>query len=209
MGMIDIAQRIVQASGDTDDARAEFSGRQRVLTLLAAAGKYAATTKSTGNSEGVQATRERIIKELIVRMVTRSSRTSGLVLSHGGNLGALGGVRTDASGSRQAAFPLQLGLGFGFQSYHTGTVGFHGMLTALDVGQYMTVDSGSLKVQTPETESAVLLGITLGIWGLSRETPFYLAPYAAASPFVKSVEGKPTYQVGLAIGAYIPLIDFN
>jgi hypothetical protein len=207
-GGIDIAERIVSAAGDNDDAKDEFSARKRILALLAAAGKYAATIKNPTNADKVQAEREQIIKELVSRMVNRTNRTTGMVVSLGGNLGLIGGVRT-ISGDVQPAFPAQLGLGVGLQSYHNCTCGFHAMLTGLDLGQYLTLDAGDLKVQTPDAAASVIIGATAGIWFLSRTTPFYVGPYLAGSPFVKSTTGKATIEVGLATGIYVPLLDFN
>ncbi|MBX3193119.1 MAG: hypothetical protein KF819_39410 [Labilithrix sp.] len=50
----------------------------------------------------------------------------------------------------------------------------------------MTFQNSELNVPTPSAEAAVILGGTLGIRGLSRETPFYVGADGAASPFVKS-----------------------
>jgi hypothetical protein len=209
IGAIDIAQRIVTASGDSDDAKDDFSARKRVLALLAAAGKYAATMqKNDASAEKVQAEREQIIKELVTRITNRQSREGGLVFSLGGNVAAIGGVRT-ISADVQPAFPLQLGLGLGVQSYHRCTCGFHAMLMGLDLGQYVTIDEGSLKVQTPDAAASVIIGGSVGFWALSRTTPFYVGPFVAASPFVKSTNGKATVVVGLSLGVYVPLLDFN
>ena len=213
-GAISLAQMILSASKadktcSGDSCADDLTARKKVLAVLAAASKYAVTIKSTASQEQIQAERKEILKELVTRVVSRSGRTGGLVVSLGGNLGVLGGARLDSS-AKQWAFPLQLGLGVGVQSYHSSTVGFHAMLTALDLGQYVTFDSGDLKVSSPDAASAVIIGATVGVWTVARETPFFIGPYFAASPFVKTAAtDKTTYQVGLSAGIYVPLFDFN
>jgi hypothetical protein len=213
-GAIGIADMIVRESCPkldecSDEVVDERNGRKKVLAVLGAAGKYASTMKSTGSPGEMQAEREQIIKELVARTVNRTARDQGFVVSVGGNLGLLGGARMEWGGDRQFAFPVQLGLGLGLQSYHSKTIGFSALLTALDLGQYVVFNSGDLKVQTPDAASSVMLGLSAGIWVLSRETPVIIGPYGAVSPFLKTTAGQLTYQVGLAIGIYIPLLDFN
>jgi hypothetical protein len=130
-----------------------------------------------------------------------------VVVSLGGNLSLLGGVRTDFSGY-QAAFPVQLGLGVGLQTYHEASAGFHMMVSAFDLGQYVTFDSGDLDVESPGIEASVMLGVTAGGWFLLRETPAYIGAFGGVSPFVRSGE-EITYQLGLVSGLYVPLLDFN
>ena len=193
-----------------DPVTDERADRKKVLAVLAAAGKYAATLKSTASPDDIQSQRAEIIKELVERTVSRTGRQHGVIVSLGGNLGLLGAARVTPEGDSQWALPVQLGLGVGLQTYHSPTVGFHAMLTALELGQYVVFNAGDLKVQTPEAASSVIIGLTLGVWTTSRETPFYIGPYGAVSPFVKTIDGsRATYQIGLAAGIYVPLFDFN
>lgn len=193
--------------GDAESAACKRSRAVETLfTLLAAVGNYAETF-ADGAKDGA-ATREKILESLVDRMVNRAHRDRGLVVSAGGNLGLFGGARMDLAGSAQVAFPVQLGLGVGIQSYGTGNHGFYAMATAFDLGQYVTFSSGSLEVPAPALESSVVLGLTAGGWVALRETPFYIGAYGGVSPFVKANE-RPTFQLGLTTGIYVPLLDFN
>lgn len=190
-----------------EDATCEESQRaEKLFTLLAAVGNYAETFTTAAKDTG--AAREKILQDLVDRMVNRSHRDSGWVVSAGGNLALFGGARTDFATGAQVAFPVQLGLGLGVQSYTPGGYGFHAMATALDLGQYVSFSGSSLKVAPPALESSVTLGLSLGAWLGLRETPYYLGVYGGVSPFVK-VQDRPTFQVGLVTGLYVPLLDFN
>jgi hypothetical protein len=82
------------------------------------------------------------------------------------------------------------------------------MVTAFDLGQYVTFAGPSLEVAPTSFESSVTLGLTVGGWLALRETPLYLGAYGGVSPFVKA-QDRPTYQLGLVTGIYVPLLDFN
>jgi hypothetical protein len=184
-----------------EDARAA----QELFTLLAAVGNYAQSFRSSPGEGG--AAREKILEDLADRMVSRGRRDSGWLVSAGGNVGVLGGARFGAGGAVEVAFPVQLGLGIGLQSYGSGDHGFHAMASFFDLGQYVSFSSGSLAVAAPSLESSVVLGLTAGGWLGLRETPLYLGAYGGISPFVKA-NGRPTFQAGLTAGIYVPLFDF-
>jgi hypothetical protein len=186
------------------------AGNAKLLTLVGAIGNYALTYK-TSDPKQAQADREAIMTELVDRMVSRTSKERGFKFSLGGGLGVLAGARTDTKlDAAQWTFPAQLGLGFGLQSYHRSDAGFHLMVTLLDLGQYVTMHSGKLDVSSPDIESAVTLGLSLGGWLWNRELPLYIAAYGGYSPFVRTKDNdRPTLQVGLSSGFYVPLLDFN
>ena len=191
------------------DALAEGARAEQLLTVLTAVGNYAETYAGGAKDPAAASTaREKILEDLVDRLVSRTHRDSGVVVSLGGDLAVLGGVRTDFSTGVQPAFPLQLGLGVGVQSYGKGDYGFHAMLTALDLGQYVSLGTGALKVDKPGLDAAVSLGATVGGWFALRETPLYVGAFGALSPFVEA-QGKRTYELGLATGLYVPLLDFN
>ena len=182
---------------------------EKLFTLLAAVGNYAETFDSNAKDTAAgAAAREKIIEDLVDRMVNRTDRTSGMVVSLGGNLGLVGGVRTDFSSGAQVTFPMQLGIGVGLDSYGEGIGGFHGMLTAIDLGQYVTIKNDDLVVEDPAIESSVMLGLTLGGWIALRETPYYIGVFGGASPFVRAND-EVTYELGLVTGLYLPLLDLN
>jgi hypothetical protein len=209
--------RIVSAANDlcADPAKAAecaaaAGARDRtemLVTLLAAVGNYAETL-STPGKDGAAA-RDKIVEDLVDRMVNRTHRDRGAVVSLGGDLALLGGARTDFSTGAQVAFPLQLGLGLGVQTYGPKDGGFHAMASFLDLGQYVTTGGGGLAVATPKVESSVMLGLTVGGWFALRETPLYVGAYGGMSPFVRTSADKMTYELGAVTGIYVPLLDFN
>ncbi len=185
----------------------------KLLALLAAVGNYALTFDPAKNPDPKEAaaTRDRIITELADRMVSRTSRIGGVVVSLGGTLGLLGGQRFAKTDEwrREWAFPVQLALGLGVQTYHRGNAGAHFLVSAFDVGQYVNWnDTGDLEVAQPELKSAINLGFTAGFWFGLRETPLHLALHGAMSPFNRA-DGKATYQAGVVLGIYVPLLDLN
>jgi hypothetical protein len=215
-GAIQLARAIVKAKapcapGSACGSSIEVAAAaEQLFAVLAAVGNQAEVFETVGvksSPEKSTDARQAILEELIDRMVNRTDRTSGVVVSLGGNLGLLGGVRTDFSGY-QAAFPVQLGLGVGLQTYHEGAGGFHLMASAFDLGQYVTFNSGDLDVESPGIEASVMLGLTAGGWLLLRETPAYIGAFGGVSPFVRA-DGELTYQLGLVSGLYVPLMDFN
>ncbi|HVR20234.1 MAG TPA: hypothetical protein VMS65_11075, partial [Polyangiaceae bacterium] len=197
------------AQGELDEGACDErkASEVKLLTLLGAIGNYALTYE-TDDKEKAHTDREKIMSELVDRMVSRTSRERGAKFSIGGSLGLLGGARTDFDAA-QIAFPAQLGLGFGLQSYGRGDGGLHLMVTVLDLGQYVSLDNSELEVEEPDVESAVTLGLTFGGWVWNREVPLYLGAYGGISPFVRDADGDPTYQFGIATGFYAPLLDFN
>lgn len=208
--IIEEAQAPCETGGACGLSREAAAAATELFAVLAAVGNQAEVFESVGvksTPEKAADARQAILEELIDRMVNRTDRTSGVVVSLGGNLGVLGGVRTDFSGY-QAAFPVQLGLGVGLQTYHKGAGGFHMMVSAFDLGQYVTFNNGDLDVESPGIEASVMLGITAGEWFLLRETPAYIGAFGGVSPFVRSGE-EITYQLGLVSGLYVPLLDFN
>jgi hypothetical protein len=200
---------------DDDDAKCKTAKQTwdatRVLRLLTAVGNYALTFDKNKNTDPKEASeaREKIITELVDRMINRTDRTTGAVVSLGGSLGLIGGARFGKPDGMKTdfAFPVQLTLGVGLQTYHAKNGGFHMMLSALDLGQYVNFND-SLKVDEPEVKTAVSLGLTAGGWFSLRETPVFIAAHGAVSPF-NTVNGSTTYQAGVVLGLYVPLLDFN
>jgi hypothetical protein len=193
--------------------RATLKDEVQLLGFLAPIGNYALTFDSKTNPDPAAAAnaREKIIGELVDRMVNRTDRKSGAVLSLGGSLGFLGGTRFASTDKlrAEAAFPVQLELGVGLQTYHTATGGFHLMVSVLDLGQYVNMNgTGALTVDKPDLSAAVGFGLTVGGWGWLRETPWYIAAHASAAPF-NQANGNPTFQAGVVTGVYVPLLDFN
>lgn len=222
-GAVRILETLAKAAdprpADCDDKKDSCTtAKQRwdaaeVLRVLAAVGNYALTFDTSKNPDPGAAAdaRAKIITELVDRMVNRTDRQSGWVVSLGGTLGAIGGARFAKPDKYRAdfAFPVQLTLGVGVQSYASSTGGFHALLSAIDLGQYVNMnDSGNLQVGSPDLKSALGFGATAGWWFALRETPAHVAAHVSINPFNRA-DGKPTYQAGLVVGIYVPLLDFN
>jgi hypothetical protein len=185
-----------------------------LLKTLTAIGTYALTFDKNGNPDpaAAAAAREKIITEMVDRLVSRSDRDPGVVFSLGGTLGVDAGVRfgkLDGSMKVGAAPPVQLTLGFAMQTYSKADGGFHLMFAALDLGQYVSMnDAGELKVDSPELKSALAPGVAIGGWFALRETPLHLALRTSYAPYNRA-GGNPTFQTALTLGIYVPLLDFN
>jgi hypothetical protein len=201
------------ADCQTAQTRVALKDEVALLGILAPLGNYALTFDkgSNGDPAAAATAREKIIEELVNRMVNRTDRQSGAVLSLGGSLGAIAGSRFASTDKLHAdvAFPLQLELGVGLQTYYAKTGGLHLMASVLDLGQYVNMNAtGELKVANPDLSSAVGFGLTAGGWGALRETPIYVGLHASVAPF-NQADGKPTFQAGVVSGVYVPLLDFD
>lgn len=179
----------------------------KLFRLLAAVGQYADTYKSKDGDGGAEA-RAKVIEDLLETMVSRTDRDRGAVVSLGGSLALMGGVRFHGD-AYQAAWPVRLPLGLALQTYGAGKRGFHLTIDVLDVGEYVTYDSNDLDVAAPDLKSSVIVGGSIGMWFLDRETPMFVAARGAVSPFVRDTSGKRTYEAGVSFGVYVPLLDLN
>jgi hypothetical protein len=193
---------------DCDEDKHACTIGMKLVRIVGAIGQFAETYTSTSKTTDPGAAREKVIEDLLTSLVDRSERDHGAVVSLGGALGLLGGARFNASGS-EFALPARLTLGLGLQTYGSGTSGFHLSLDAFDLGQYVTYSQSSLDVASPDVRSVIVAGATVGFWFHNRETPLFVAVHGSVSPFVRSTDGKPTYELGAMFGVYVPLLDFN
>jgi hypothetical protein len=181
----------------------------KLVRIVGAVGQFAETYTTGGKGDiNPSAARAQVIEDLITSMVDRSSRDHGAVISLGGALGAFGGARFNDSGN-QVALPVRLTLGLGLDTYHGRKGGLHMSLDAFDLAQYVTYSSGSLEVSSPDVKASLIVGGTLAYWFGNRETPLFFGAHGSTSPFVRTMDGKPTYEVGAIFGVYVPLLDFN
>jgi hypothetical protein len=182
-----------------------------LLQLMGAVGQFAETYQdaSTKSDPAVAAAaRQKVIEDLVTSMVDRTDREHGAVVSVGGSLGLFGGQRYNDNGSVWA-FPVRLTLGAGLQTYWWKTWGLHVSAEAFDLGQYVTYSKGDLNVDAPDLKSVIVAGGSLGVWFANRETPLFAALHGSVSPFVRTSDGKLTYELGVMLGIYVPLLDFN
>lgn len=182
----------------------------KLLKIVGAVGEYAETYASSGKTDAstAAAAREKVIDDLVSGLVNRTGRTHGAVFSLGGALGAFMGTRYNDNGS-EWAWPLRLTLGVGLDTYHNPKAGFHASIDVFDLGQYVTYSKGDFDVGPPDVKSVISVGGTAGVWFLSRQTPMFLALHGGVSPFVKTQDGRMTYEIGAMLGIYVPLLDFN
>jgi hypothetical protein len=197
-----------------DDERPDLGLDPRLYELLAAMGQYSATYGSDQDAAAQAEARKQVIHELADRMVNRSTRTDGAVLSLGGGFGAGFGLNTTyaSKDSQQFAFPVHLTLGVGLQTYHSGLKlpgGFHVMLSAFDLGKCVVFESDDLQVEEPDFKSIIAPGLTFGGWIALRETPLYLGPHYSILPFTQDEDGRTVHQFMFTVGIYVPLFDFN
>lgn len=138
-----------------------------------------------------------------------------MVVSLGGSFGVVGGARTATGGPMRFAMAsvLHVGLGVGLDSYHSRQrAGFHGEISALDLGQYVVFANNSLTVEKPDLKAALAPSVKAGVHFVLKETPMYLAGFVGLSPFVrenKTAQEHMTMSFGLMFGVYVPFIDFN
>lgn len=181
------------------------------LQLMGAVGQFAETYQDANGKTDpavAAAARQKVIEDLVTSMVDRTDREHGAVISVGGSLGLFGGQRYNDNGSLWA-FPVRLTLGAGLQTYWWKTWGLHASVEAFDLGQYVTYSKGDLNVDAPDLKSVIVAGGSLGVWFANRETPVFAALHGSVSPFVRTSDGKLTYELGVMLGIYVPLLDFN
>lgn len=203
IGIGQVAATVNTKSCDEDKHQCAIG--MKLVRVVGAVGQFAQTYSTKTDPT---AAREKVIEDLVTSLVDRSDRDHGAVISLGGALGMFGGVRANENGY-QAALPVRLTLGVGLQTYRSSTGGLHVSLDAFDLGQYVTYSSNTLDVESPDVKSVVIAGATIGYWFSNRETPMFVAAHASASPFVRTMDGKITYEAGLMFGVYVPLLDFN
>lgn len=205
--VIRAAQRILPDVTKRDEPKA--------LRTLATIASYAATYASDETADDAHRQRTALLESLTRDMTVRTDRGGDWIISVGGALRGVGGARIGRSvnGERPTALtsPLSLTLGFGVDRLSaTRRDGLHLEASVFDLGQYLAWDEGA-KVQTPDLEAVLSPALTAAyFWG--REIPFYLGATVGYSPRYEFTAGdKPrgSFNIGLTLGAYVPLFDFN
>lgn len=208
---------IVHALAVVNDALVQKESR-RAFLILGALTQYAATFTAPGDgsapptAEQLHEQRTKILESLTTDMTQRTGRNGDFIASLGGSLRGVGGARFGA-GTRAFYGPLSLPLGVGFDYLNKddGGPGFHGDVTVVDLGQYLSFDK-SASVRTPDVEDALTLGGTVSIsWG--KSLPFILGLTAGYSPHFPVDPAKPdskgSFNIGATAGIYVPLFDMN
>jgi hypothetical protein len=185
---------------------------QRALLLLGSLIQYSATyaAQNQDNAEQLHQQRTKILESLTSAMSDRTARDGDDIWSFGGSLRMVGGIRV--GGAKPALLsPLGLPIGFGFDHVASGSAGgFHLEISPIDLGQYVSFDNKA-DVRTPKVADAIAPSMTLGVgWG--RSMPLVLGATFGYSPAFRLDPNKitrGTFNAGLTLGIYVPLLDMN
>lgn len=196
---------------------------------MAAAAGYLATYVSTENSTPEHAkelhqARKRAIESLIDAATNRANREGQVIFSLGVPVGAIGGAQYIRQSSEWSAmYPqLSVGLGVALQLLPVGKLrdgtcghgaGLHVQLLAIDLAQYVAYDSTGT-VSRPSWSSSVTLGVQVGALLGTAKNAFLIGLDARYTPTLfPDAEGSSdrsgALRLGLFLGTYIPLFDFN
>jgi hypothetical protein len=185
---------------------------QRALLLLGSLIQYSATyaAQNQDNAEQLHEQRTKILESLTSAMSDRTARDGDDIWSLGGSLRLVGGLRLGGAGPALLS-PLGLPIGFGFDHVASGSAGgFHLEFSPIDLGQYVSFDNKA-DVKTPKLADAIAPSVTFGIgWG--RSMPLVLGASFGYSPAFHLDPNKVTrgtFNAGLTLGIYVPLIDMN
>jgi hypothetical protein len=203
------------------NAAEEKYDKRSALRMLAALLDYAATyaPDPNGNADDQLAAsrheqRTKILESLTEDMSDRTGREGDDVFSLGGALRLYGGIRigTQTKATRfQGPISLPLGVAYTHVPKRENAWGFHVQLNAVDLGNYLALQEGP-EVKKPELGDAFAPGISIGA-GYGPTLPFVLTVDASYTPQYKIDPDKPdergSFNVGLAMGVHVPLLDLN
>ncbi len=214
------------AAGTKPDGRREMlADRRRALRLLAGLAQYAQTfAEKEQTAEQKHARRTKILESLTADMTDRSGREGDRIWSLGGSLALVGAARVPGFGGEGGAVasgPLALTLGGAYQNVPKSGAGLHVELGVVDLAQYLSfrkeadgdvpADKTAV-VRKPSLPDALAPSLKVGLqWG--REVPIYLAGFAQYAPFYEfekkngGDDRHGSIVFGLALGAYVPLLD--
>jgi hypothetical protein len=195
-------------------ASAEYAkDHQRAFLLLASLIQYSATytVQNSGNAEQLHEQRTKILESLTSSMSDRTARDGDNIWSFGGSLRLVAGIRV-GNASPALLSPLGLPLGFGFDHVASGSAGgFHLEFSPVDLGQYISYDNNKTVITKPKVADAIAPSMTIGIgWG--RSMPLVLGATAGYSPTFRldpNKDTKGTFNAGITLGIYVPLVDMN
>lgn len=207
---VDVVVEQLDGAGLSDAQKKDL---KKGLRLTGAVLQYAETFVNTDkdSTNALHERRTKILESLTREMTNREGREDDNILSLGGSLRALLGVRLDPGGEKPMFLgPLSLPLGVGFQS----SGGLHLEIGIFDLGQYVSYQSTStgFQVRQPEPVDVFAPSLSVGYyWG--KSFPFFIAATAGYSPsYTFSKDATKTYgsvNLGLTSGVYVPLLDIN
>ena|GEM_PF-6812565 len=200
----------------TDGKDADYAKGMRVLATVAS---YAATYASGKDADDAHASRTELLESLTEDMTVRTSRGGDTIWSIGGSLravigGRIGRSNNDNPGDTTIWTPLSVPLGFAVDSLwqeKDDERGFHLEIGLLDLGQYVSWEKGP-ELAEPRLADAFSPSLTFAV-SFGWELPIiagFTAGYTPSFDFGPTGNGKRgALNVGLALGVYVPLFDFN
>ncbi|MCK6545938.1 hypothetical protein L6R52_08720 [Myxococcota bacterium] len=237
-------EKVVLAVFDDNAARVVSEGLGLVSELMGASGKdlgkvsavittiaaYARTFDA--RAIGTEATladaqraarqqRKELLENLIDASTVRTNRTGDTVLSLGAAIGFATGYQTvdrGRTGFDGAFSPPQLGLpmGLALQGLPSETVGWHLMLTAVDLGQFLAYDDDG-DTPRPRWDTVLAPGLQAAL-GLAIDGPQNLllvglearvSPHLHSSSDAAAPADGTTIRGGVFVAYFVPFFDMN
>jgi hypothetical protein len=217
---VDFGRLVVVASKYVDLLQKQNAAhRKSALRLLAGLLDYGATFADSSSSQDQVAQsklhdqRTQILESLTSDMTDRTGRGGDDIVSLGGALRLVGGVRVATNTSGTAFYgPVSLPLGIAFTHVAEGNgCGIHVQVDAFDLGNYVAFEEGP-KVKSPSVADSVSPSLTIGA-ACGATWPFVIGPTVGYMPQFQIDPNQPgklgAWDVGLSVGIHVPLIDLN
>jgi hypothetical protein len=219
---------IVPELAKSTDGRTQKRALRLIAGVVAYAGTFQAKKEADKDSSEAELhdQRTKILESLTADMTDRQDREGDVILSLGGSLSLVGGVRAPFGGGTPVYNgPFSLSLGLGLQNVPQDCpVGWHLELGLLDLAQYLSYEAtpkdsatkteSKVEVRKPEVKDAVSPSLKVGVqWG--RDVPFFLAAGFGYAPFYEfkkadgTIDSRGAFTASATFGAYVPLIDLN
>jgi len=218
--LIVVASRFLDLTLQGDEQLAKKRAMHLLGGLLDYAATYATPASSTSETSDKTPTsahdqRTKILESLTKDMSDRTGREGADIISVGGSLRTIGGVRIGTTGIGGVSFygPLSLTLGVAYTHIpkKENAIGIHVQIDAVDLGNYLALDNGAT-VKTPELGDAFAPSITIG-FAYGHALPFILGATAAWTPQFAVDSSQPdrrgSFNIGITAGIHVPLIDLN
>lgn len=199
---------LIELSGDTS------RGMRLVAGLLSYAETYTQADEKQ-DKKALHEHRKNIIKSLTEHMTDRADRGDEWVISVGGSLRLKAGANLCLNSADGTGFdgPISLSLGFAMNRYyHREDVGIHLEVGLVDLGEYVSFESGG-EVREPEGLELFYPSFTAGVF-FGRQFPMTVGMTVGYSPYLdlkpeNTEENYGAISIALTAGIYVPLWDFN
>jgi hypothetical protein len=191
---------------------------KKALKIVGIIFRYAQTyTGDDPSSAEAKDVRVQVIKDVSDELTDRTDRGGDTVVSLGGSLRAVGGLRSQVDHQSSFYGPISLPLGFGLQHYclNHNKHGFHMDVGVVDLGQYVSFQEDA-EVAEPDWEDALAPSLSLGYF-YGTHVPMIVGVTGSYSPhysfdpdFDPDIDKHDgSWNAGIYFGFYVPLWDFN